>query len=208
MLGGPQPSASTCLADCPVPLLQCPTSDAWSVNATAFCSGRGACLSGTGACSCWTGYAGEACEQCAYGWLRVGLRCVRLPGVAIKALPAPPAGVLSVQSADGTRISALVANYDDVMARTHFGSPGTLRRRALLASDAEPTSQHAYATVAELPPGAASAVVRAHGLESLVHVPAWLVGGTLVVAVFSMSTAAAVLLLLSGTRGKRAYLPL
>ena len=71
---------SSCIADCPFPFLQCPT----SAGSPAFCSAHGACLTPTGACLCHEGYSGPACERCTYGWFRTsaGL-CSRNPEVDV-----------------------------------------------------------------------------------------------------------------------------
>ena len=39
----------SCISDCPLPYLQCPT----VLGDNAFCSGRGTCLTATGACMCY-----------------------------------------------------------------------------------------------------------------------------------------------------------
>ncbi|KAG2501286.1 hypothetical protein HYH03_001088 [Edaphochlamys debaryana] len=68
-----------CPADCPLPLRSCPAgSPAGGAGpwvgaeevALLPCSGRGACLAGSGACVCFTGYTGDACDQCAPGFRR------------------------------------------------------------------------------------------------------------------------------------------
>ena len=65
----------SCIADCPLPFLQCPTSASGDGQ---FCSGHGSCLTATGACMCHAGYSGDGCERCAFGWSRIASGiCVR-----------------------------------------------------------------------------------------------------------------------------------
>eukprot|EP00887_Chlorella_sp_A99_P007582 scaffold28.g7582.t1 len=193
---GSAASAAPCLADCPVPLLQCPASDAFSPNETSPCSGRGTCLSGTGACTCWAGYAGAACESCAFGYAQAGPLCMRTPSVAVKALPDPPQGGARVAWAGEPGASPLLANYQAVLARAHFGA----------AADAPPAPAAAgrrllgglqVAPLESLPGIAANAVVRASSVEALGTAPVWLLAVVLIAAVGCLLAASTMLLLLS-----------
>lgn len=195
--------AFTCLADCPVPALQCPASDAFAApNATTLrsCSTRGTCLSGTGACACWAGYTGAACERCAFGYALAGGLCLRVPSVAIKALAAAPSTTAQIASIDSvdTGISPLVANYETTVQRAQFGQQpgsGTRRRLQLAASRGD------LRTVAVEGAGVGGAVVRARAPAKLA-VPTWLVCGVLMGALFVMTVSSVVLLIITQSRSQ------
>lgn len=55
------------------------------------CGGVGGCIISRGLCSCYPGYAGEACESCASGYIQNNGQC----------LPALPGSIVSSNTADG-----------------------------------------------------------------------------------------------------------
>ena len=62
-----------CRADCPLPLLPCPNQ----------CSHHGSCASTSGQCECFTGYIGDACNQCDTTYISLGAACVFMPGALV-----------------------------------------------------------------------------------------------------------------------------
>ena len=75
-------AAPQCRSDCPVPLLTCPVGVV-STTMTAVCSAAGTCVSSIGACNCFTGYTGPACGECQQLYVRVGDKCVFMPGALV-----------------------------------------------------------------------------------------------------------------------------
>ena len=98
---GERPDAANgvvgCPADCPLEVVACPSANG------AECNGVGQCLSGVCVCGTNQGYTGDACDQCAPGFVPSGLvvgECVVLevtPSMLVNApIVSPPKQVRGV----------------------------------------------------------------------------------------------------------------
>ncbi|WIA29150.1 hypothetical protein OEZ86_011661 [Tetradesmus obliquus] len=69
-------AAAPCPQDCPLSFSMCPAPLGPVGDRTAECGGNGRCIRSQRVCDCFTGYGGDACEQCLAGfWPHKG-RCV------------------------------------------------------------------------------------------------------------------------------------
>jgi hypothetical protein len=97
-----------CPADCAFPVVTCPDANGLECNGVGVCASSAA---GVGACVCWTGYAGNACDACAPGYVSSNGVCVRLEANLV---------VLPPESSKKSPVTIIVAVVVGVAALAAF----------------------------------------------------------------------------------------
>ncbi|KAF6266656.1 hypothetical protein COO60DRAFT_1623446 [Scenedesmus sp. NREL 46B-D3] len=69
-------AAAPCPQDCPFSFAMCPAPWGGVGDRRAECGGNGKCIRSQRVCDCYTGYGGDACEQCLAGYWAHKARCV------------------------------------------------------------------------------------------------------------------------------------
>jgi hypothetical protein len=156
------PVGGTCPGDCPLPYVSCPAGPTG-----APCSRAGRCLAPSGACDCFAGRAGDACAECAVGWVKGGGGGGCVPAVAAPATGAPAPTEAPLATPPPAETPAVAPNATLASALATVGASSFAAKPAAPAATqpTAPAVPFAAATKSPAPPPQPSLAVALAALE-------------------------------------------